>query len=139
MRVAEIPINSILGALPGMKVGDKISVTSVYDEDILDKDNKSISIRRTENIFDHIYVIGIKKPSDKSKGSLIIALTQRQFEALALAREKGKFYIAVMPYGIKKPEEHMEILSPKYVEMLDNPEKAPLVSQTQAVIGKEGE
>lgn len=124
LRAAEIPIKSIVGILPNMKKGDKVVVTSVYLEDIQDpQDSTKIKkIRRTETIFDHVYVLGINPPSDKSKGALVLALTQRQFEALALAREKGKFYIAVMPYGLEKPEGHKEIISDKYVKMLDEPE-----------------
>lgn len=122
LRAAEIPIDSIIGMISGMKEGDKIAVTSVYIEETDAKEK----IRRTETIFDFIHVLGIKLPSDNNKGNVVIALTQKQFEALALAREKGKFYIALMPFGLNKPEGHPEILSDLYIQMLDNPENLPV-------------
>lgn len=126
LRAGEIPIESIIGMLDGMKEGDQIAVTSVYIEDVT-QEQKTNKIRRTETIFDYIHVLGIKPPIDNSKGSVVIALSQKQFEALALAREKGKFYIALMPFGVKKPEGHPEILSDLYVQMLENPENVPVI------------
>ncbi len=122
LRAAEIPIESIVGMLDGMKTGDKIAVTSVFIEETKDAEK----VRRTETIFDYIHVLGIKPPGDNFKGSLVIALSQKQFEALALAREKGKFYIALMAMGANAPEGHPEILSELYVEMLEKPENTPV-------------
>lgn len=123
LRAAEIPSDSIVGMIDGMKEGDKIAVTSVYIEEI----EKKEKTRRTETIFDFIHVLGIKPPNDNFKGSVVIALSQKQFEALALAREKGKFYIALMPFGLTKPENHPEILSELYVQMLESPENIPIL------------
>lgn len=123
LRAGEIPIDSIVGMIDGMKEGDKIAVTSVF----IEENDLQEKIRRTETIFDYIHVLGIKKPTENSKGGLVIALTQRQFEALALAREKGKFYIALMPFGVEKPVGHPEILSDLYVGMLNNPESSAVV------------
>lgn len=122
LRAAEIPIDSIIGMLDGMKAGDQIAVTSVF----IEENKMGDKIRQTETIFDYIRIIGIKPPVDNSKGTLIIALSQKQFEALALAREKGKFYIALMPLGIEKAENHPEILSNLYIKMLENPENIPV-------------
>lgn len=127
LRAGEIPIESIVGMLDGMKEGDQIAVTSVYLDDITEG-QKTYKIRRTETIFDFIYVLGIKSPSDNSKGSVVIALTQKQFEALALAREKGKFYIALLPFGVKRPEGRLEILSDLYTQMLENPESIHIIN-----------
>ncbi len=125
LRAAEIPIDSIIGMLDGMKTGDQIAVTSVFIEETENNEK----IRRTETIFDYVRIIGIKPPVDNSKGTLVIALSQKQFEALALAREKGKFYIALMPLGIEKPEDHPEILSELYIEMLEKPENVPVFEE----------
>ncbi|WP_459195629.1 CpaB family protein [Wukongibacter baidiensis] len=124
LRAAEIPVTSIIGMIPGMKTGDQIAITSVYIDEV-DEGNKIKKVRKTETIFDFISVIGIKKPDDNSKGSLVIALSQRQFEAYSLAREKGKFYVALMPYGVKRPDGHPQILSDEYIKMLDLYEEAP--------------
>lgn len=122
LRAAEIPIGSIQGMVDGMKVGDKISVTSLF----IEENEKAEKIRRIETIFDHIYILGIKRNDENSSGNVVIAITQKQFEALTLAREKGTFYISLMPFGIEKPEDHPEILSDLYIQMLERPEENPV-------------
>ena len=102
--------------LTGMKPGDKIAITSVYVEETVG----GVGEKFSEPLFDYINVLEIKPPTDNNKGSLVIALTQRQFQAFALARDKGKFYIALMPYGLETPKGHPEILSEDYSISIGN-------------------
>ena len=112
LRAVELPIESIEGMLPGMKPGDKLAITSVYTE----RAPGGIEQKHSEPLFDYVEVLDIRLPSDEnSKGTLVIALTQKQFQAFALARDKGTFYVALMPYGLEKPKGHPEILSEYYL------------------------
>jgi|GEM_PF-2105826 len=111
-RAAEIPIASITGMIDGMETGDRLAVISVFED-------PETGEERAETIFDYVDVLQLKKPSEDNPGALILALTQKQTEALALARENGSFSVSLMAYGIEKPEGHPEVLSETYINRME--------------------
>ncbi|MCG8541940.1 MAG: hypothetical protein MJA82_18680, partial [Clostridia bacterium] len=114
MRAAEIPIDSVEGILPKMKIGDIVSITSVYIDDEASKLSDK-EVKRSEVLFEYIPIIDLINKNEKIReGSLSVALTKDQMRAFALARDKGKFHIALMPFGIKKPLDYPEIISVRY-------------------------
>ena len=91
----EIPLDSIKGMLSGMKTGDKISIVNVYTED---------KVLKSETIINYCDTIGVRSPGEDSSGAIIVALTREQSEILAMARERGKVYAYLLPYGTTKDD-----------------------------------
>lgn len=93
LRGVEVPVEAAAGLMSGMKSGDLISLISVYQSE----DPETLGLK-AETILEAVPVVGVMAPGESS-GSLVVALTKEQAETLALARERGKLYAGLYPFG----------------------------------------
>lgn len=90
----EVPAEAAAGLLNGMKTGDRVNIIFVEQTGV----NQAQPVFQSSTIIKSVKVIGVK-PQDDTAGVLIVALTEEQAEILAAAREKGKIFAALRPFG----------------------------------------
>lgn len=96
----EIPIDSIQGMLDGMKSGDKVYVVGVTKEvKRQNGENETIEEVKGETVVESAIVVGVKGGGEDGKTALIIAMSKEDAVKLAVAREKGKVYAYLLPFG----------------------------------------
>jgi Flp pilus assembly protein CpaB len=100
LRGVEVPIESIIGMLPGMKAGDYVDIISVYKNEAPDSPGRASQSLIAETIIEGVPVIGVR-PREEGQGALIVALTKDQAEVYALHREKGRISVSLRPFGYK--------------------------------------
>lgn len=104
MRAVEVPVDSISGMLGGMKAGDRVDIISVTVKEDTGGRKEMVS----KKIISSAPVIGVRPPED-SPGVLIIGLTEEQVNIFMLARETGKVYASLCPFGYKKTTAGTEV------------------------------
>ncbi|MHB1420660.1 MAG: RcpC/CpaB family pilus assembly protein [Bacillota bacterium] len=95
LRGVEVPPDAAGGLLGGMKTGDRIDVISVS----LGTEPGQAQEKRAATILQSVPVVGVKPPGDGGGGILVVGLTPEQAEIFALARENGKIYVSLQPFG----------------------------------------
>lgn len=91
----EIPVDSIKGMLDGMKAGDMVYIVNVTREK--DDESNGDVITQAEEVVDEAIVVGVKGGDEGN--ALIVALDKKDALKLAEAREKGKVYAYLLPFG----------------------------------------
>jgi len=94
----EIPIDSITGMLDGMKAGDKVYIVGVTKQAAQVNDSTNNTKEVGETIVESAIVVGVKG-SDSGKPALIVAMTKEDAVKVAVAREEGKLYAYLLPFG----------------------------------------
>lgn len=103
----EIPIDSIQGMLDGMKAGDSVYIVGVTKESVQNgtsQNGASTNIKVVgKTVVDSAIAVGVKTSTD-GKAALIVALTKEDAVKVAVAREEGKVYAYLLPFGeVTKP------------------------------------
>lgn len=97
----EIPVESIQGMLDGMKSGDKVYLVGVTKEVIqaggTEGTTTSSKVVGTA-VVESAIAVGIKGTGD-GKPALIIAMSKEDAIKVAVAREEGKLYAYLLPFG----------------------------------------
>ncbi|MHB1126979.1 MAG: Flp pilus assembly protein CpaB [Bacillota bacterium] len=96
LRGVEVPPDAAGGLLGGMKTGDRIDIISVSQGT---QPGQAQAEQRAATILQSVPVVGVKPPGEGGGGILIVGLTPEQAEIFALAREKGKIYVSLRPFG----------------------------------------
>lgn len=101
----EIPIESIQGMLDGMKSGDRVYVVGVTKEKIPTDGATNTDPNNTKvvgkTVVESAIAVGVKGTTD-GKPALIIAMTKEDAIKVAIAREEGKLYVYLLPFGETK-------------------------------------
>ena len=106
----EIPIESIQGMLDGMKSGDKVYVVGVTKESIQTGESTSTKVVG-KTVVDSAIAVGIKGTTD-GKPALIIAMSKDDAVKVAVAREEGKLYAYLLPFGLEANKAVSQALTP---------------------------
>jgi len=94
----EIPIDSIHGMLDGMKSGDKVYVVGVNKEVVQNGESETTGVVKGDTVVNSAIVVGVRSSTD-GKAALIIAMSKDEAVKLAIARETGKVYAYLLPFG----------------------------------------
>lgn len=103
----EIPIDSVKGMLNGMKAGDNVYLVEVKKDVKTNQTDPSTSQNQVtasvvgSTIVDSAAVVGVHSGSD-GNAALVIALTKADAIKLSVAREEGKVYAYLLPFGQKE-------------------------------------
>lgn len=95
----EIPIESMQGMLDGMKSGDKVYVVGVTKEVTQNGEVETVDVVKGETVVDSAIVVGVKGGGEDGKSALIIAMSKEEAVKVAVARDKGKIYAYLLPFG----------------------------------------
>lgn len=99
LRAVEVPIDMSPGLLFGLRPGDKVDIVATYAAQ--EGQDKQVMAR---TVVEGAPVVGVRAPGEDEgggNGALIVALSQKQNEALAAAREMGKVYVSAVPMGLQ--------------------------------------
>lgn len=95
----EIPIESIQGMLDGMKSGDRVYVVGVTKEAIPGPTSNASNTKVVgKTVVESAIAVGIRGATD-GKPALIIAMSKEDAIKVAIAREEGKIYVYLLPFG----------------------------------------
>lgn len=99
----EIPIDSVKGMLNGMKAGDRVYLVGVKKNapgQASSSSNTSPSTGTVQGstVVDSATVVGVRSASD-GNAALVIAMSKQDAIKVSVAREEGKVYAYLLPFG----------------------------------------
>lgn len=102
----EIPIDSVKGMLNGMKAGDKVYIVGVKKNTTNNQSSSSSNAAPSpattnvvgSTVVDSATVVGVRSGSD-GNSALVIAMLKEDAVKVSVAREEGKVYAYLLPFG----------------------------------------